>query len=223
LTGDGVTDKQILERDRWMCRMDKCIYGSRRINPKRKYPDQRSASIDHILPLSLGGDDTQYNKRAAHLGCNMARGQGRPGEQLPMAFGLDPDLVLEPRWAKKARQCSICNEPINNKRCMLHMPVHYFTCPVCQCLFVHKKQGRIYCSVKCSNSAHHDRKIKTMPAHLRGLEAKAMRDAGMGLDEIAIELGYSGAPYAAAAIARATGQRSSRRAEPYVRPPRVAS
>jgi hypothetical protein len=200
----------------WICK--------RRIGKTFKYPHPRSPSIDHILPLSLGGDDTALNKKAAHLGCNMARGAGRPGEQMPMAFGLDPDVVLEPRWVKQARQCSVCGEPVKGKRCRLHMPVHYSTCQACERLFVHGKGNYVYCSAGCSRSARyvrHDQKIQTRPAHLRGLEAKALRDAGMSLDEIADRLGYSGAPYAAAAIARVTGQRSSRRTEPYVRQQRA--
>ncbi len=97
LTYDGVSDEQILRRDGWRCRMDVCLYRSRRINPEYKYPDQRSASIDHVLPLSLGGDDTEYNRRAAHLGCNMARGQGRPGESMPLCF----DATFAPRERRK--------------------------------------------------------------------------------------------------------------------------
>jgi len=80
-TWDRITDQQILERDKWMCWICK-----RRIGKTFKYPHPRSASIDHLLPLSLGGDDTAFNKKAAHLRCNMARGNGRPGEQLPLGI-----------------------------------------------------------------------------------------------------------------------------------------
>jgi hypothetical protein len=83
VTWDGVTDEQILERDRWMCWICR-----KRIGKKFRYPSPRSASIDHELPLSLGGDDTAFNKRAAHLGCNMARGAARDGGQLPLASAL---------------------------------------------------------------------------------------------------------------------------------------
>lgn len=78
-TWDGVTDAQILERDRWMCGI--C---HKRIGKTFKYPHPRSASIDHIVPLSQGGDHTAANKRAAHLGCNCGRMNRGGGEQLAL-------------------------------------------------------------------------------------------------------------------------------------------
>lgn len=42
--------------------------------PDTAYPDPQSASIDHITPLSLGGQHTMENARAAHLRCNIVRG-----------------------------------------------------------------------------------------------------------------------------------------------------
>jgi 5-methylcytosine-specific restriction endonuclease McrA len=76
---DGVTDNAILRRDGWLCGVPECRQPARAINPGVRYPDPASPSVDHIVPLSLGGDDTQRNKRAAHLGCNVARGN-RPDE-----------------------------------------------------------------------------------------------------------------------------------------------
>jgi hypothetical protein len=146
LTGDGVTDEQILERDRWMCRMDTCIYGSRRINPKRKYPDQRSASIDHIVPLALGGDDTAFNKRAAHLGCNMARGTGRPGEQMTLDFITAAPVTRERRKRvsrpRPPRPCRTCGEVVKGK-CELHEPVRYANCKRCDAPVIKRGTGRI--------------------------------------------------------------------------------
>jgi len=83
---DGIGDEEIQERDGWRCQMPNCKFRSRKIDRNRKYPDPRSPSIDHIIPLSLGGDDTALNKRAAHLRCNMARGNRLGNEQLPL-FG----------------------------------------------------------------------------------------------------------------------------------------
>ena len=168
--------------------MGKCLYRSRIVNPKYKYPDQRSASIDHIVPLSLGGDDTAFNKRAAHLGCNMARGTGRPDEQMTLDFCVDVEIT--PR--KRGKPCATCGA-IPGGDCKLHMPVHYSTCQTCGHLFVHEKRGRVYCGTECSRMAmyaKHDEKVKHRPAHQRGLEAKALREAGMSLDEIADRLGY---------------------------------
>lgn len=44
------------------------------IDMSYKCPDSRSFSIDHILPLSLGGNDTIANIQAAHYGCNSKKG-----------------------------------------------------------------------------------------------------------------------------------------------------
>lgn len=80
-TWDGVTDAEILERDRWRCGICRKAIGR-----KFKWPHPRSASIDHIIPLSEGGDDTAGNKRAAHLACNCGR-MNRGGGEQPMLFG----------------------------------------------------------------------------------------------------------------------------------------
>jgi hypothetical protein len=83
-TWDGVPDEVIFERDGWRCRVPQCRERTRRISQKAKYPDRRSASIDHVVPLSEGGGDTAPNKRASHLGCNLARGNRGGMDQLAM-------------------------------------------------------------------------------------------------------------------------------------------
>lgn len=77
-TYDGVTDEQIYERDNWRCRMPECLHpAGRTIDPELGcWPWRRS--IDHVIPLSRGGPDSQDNKRAAHLQCNVARGAKTP-------------------------------------------------------------------------------------------------------------------------------------------------
>lgn len=78
-TWDGVTNEEILERDRWRCGICHKVIGK-----TFKYPHPRSKSIDHIVPLVEGGDDTAANKRAAHLVCNTGRCNRGGGEQLAM-------------------------------------------------------------------------------------------------------------------------------------------
>ena len=96
LTWDGITDAEIWERDGWRCQVPECLYRSRKINQRYKYPDPRSPGIDHIVPLSRGGDDTCVNKRAAHHGCNMARGNRMGHEQLLLIGSLrEPPLMTE--------------------------------------------------------------------------------------------------------------------------------
>jgi 5-methylcytosine-specific restriction endonuclease McrA len=78
-TWDGVTDAEIMERDRWRCGICR-----RRIGKSFKWPHPRSASVDHIVPISEGGEDAAANKRAAHLGCNTGRCNRGGGEQLAL-------------------------------------------------------------------------------------------------------------------------------------------
>ena len=78
-TWDGVTDEQILQRDRWRCGICGKVIGK-----SFRYPHPRSKSIDHVVPLTEGGDDTAANKRAAHLGCNQRRMNRGGNEQLAM-------------------------------------------------------------------------------------------------------------------------------------------
>ena len=58
----------VFERDNWICQL--C---GQRINRRLKYPNPRSGSIDHIVPLSKGGDDSPMNVQATHLRCNVGK------------------------------------------------------------------------------------------------------------------------------------------------------
>lgn len=57
------------ERDGWVCGI--C---SDAIDPNVPYPSPMSPSLDHVEPLSLGGEHSYANTRIAHLGCNVRRG-----------------------------------------------------------------------------------------------------------------------------------------------------
>lgn len=61
--------REIFERDGWKCHL--CGHA---IDKSLKWPNVMSASIDHVMPLSLGGGDTPSNVKAAHVCCNAARG-----------------------------------------------------------------------------------------------------------------------------------------------------
>ena len=63
-------------RDGWRC------FCRRRVNPDLRYPHPRSATIDHIIPLSQGGSHTYANSRLAHWDCNVKRGNRGGNEQL---------------------------------------------------------------------------------------------------------------------------------------------
>ncbi len=63
----GVTE--IYERDQWVCG----ICGDK-VDPDSKWPNQMCPSIDHVIPLSMGGSHTRENVRCAHWLCNSLRG-----------------------------------------------------------------------------------------------------------------------------------------------------
>lgn len=44
------------------------------IDQSLSYPHPMSVSLDHIVPLSMGGDDVRENVQAAHLRCNQSKG-----------------------------------------------------------------------------------------------------------------------------------------------------
>jgi endogenous inhibitor of DNA gyrase (YacG/DUF329 family) len=65
---------EIHMRDGWTCGI--CLQPIAR---GAECPDPLSPSIDHIAPLSLGGDHSRANVRSAHFGCNSRRGNGMSG------------------------------------------------------------------------------------------------------------------------------------------------
>lgn len=69
----------IYERDRW-----KCGLCGKRVDQQRVYPDPLSPSLDHVVPLSLGGHHEPANVQCAHLFCNVAKGARGHGEQLAL-------------------------------------------------------------------------------------------------------------------------------------------
>lgn len=75
--GELFTAEQVAERDGWVCGL--C---DGRITAKPTWPDPRSLSIDHIVPVSEGGAHSLANVQAAHLGCNISKGNRPQGEQL---------------------------------------------------------------------------------------------------------------------------------------------
>lgn len=62
------TTAGIAKRDGFIC----ALCGSQ-VDMKLRFPDSLSASVDHVLPLSKGGDDTLSNVSLAHLGCNSSK------------------------------------------------------------------------------------------------------------------------------------------------------
>ena len=68
--GWGVINRStVCDRDGWAC----WICGQR-IPQDLKFPDRLSGSVDHVVPLALGGHHGWDNVKAAHLRCNSRRG-----------------------------------------------------------------------------------------------------------------------------------------------------
>lgn len=69
---------EIAERDRLRCQLCR-----RKVDMTLKAPHPMSPSIDHLVPLSEGGDDTRANVQLAHRRCNTSKGV-RGSQQLTL-------------------------------------------------------------------------------------------------------------------------------------------
>lgn len=69
--------RELLARDG-----NRCGICSQRIDMRREWPHPRSASVDHLVPVSVGGSDELANLRLVHLSCNCARRAAMLDEQL---------------------------------------------------------------------------------------------------------------------------------------------
>lgn len=74
--GKPVRLADIRERDG-----NRCHLCSKKVSA-RPWPHPLSASLDHVIPLSLDGEHTPENVRLAHLRCNVEKGNGGGNEQL---------------------------------------------------------------------------------------------------------------------------------------------
>ncbi len=70
---DRVTVKELLTGQGFAC----YLCGDP-IDPVIKHPDPASPSVDHVIPLALGGTGLRENLRAAHLRCNLKKGAAHP-------------------------------------------------------------------------------------------------------------------------------------------------
>lgn len=62
------SDKEIFERDGWFCQL--CL---KKVNKRLKHPHPMSPSIDHVIPVSRGGNHSRQNVVLAHLRCNLRK------------------------------------------------------------------------------------------------------------------------------------------------------
>jgi hypothetical protein len=71
------TRRMVHERDGWRCQI--CW---RRLSPKAGVPDPRAPTIDHIVPIALGGRHVVENFQTACFECNWQKGATGDGDQL---------------------------------------------------------------------------------------------------------------------------------------------
>lgn len=60
---------EVFDRDGWVCGL--C---DGPVDRELKHPDPMCASLDHVVPLSLGGHHVLSNVQCAHLVCNIRKG-----------------------------------------------------------------------------------------------------------------------------------------------------
>lgn len=72
---EAVRREEIFERDGYRCQI--C-----RRKTKGKWPDPRSATLDHIVPLSKGGEHVSENLQCACWRCNHHKAAGAANDQL---------------------------------------------------------------------------------------------------------------------------------------------
>lgn len=68
-SGEPFANSDVFERDGWVCGL--C---DEPVSRDAVYPDPLSASLDHVVPLSLGGAHSLENVQLAHLSCNVRKG-----------------------------------------------------------------------------------------------------------------------------------------------------
>lgn len=61
-------NREVFERDEWICQ----VCGDP-VDPELRWPEVMSASLDHINPVSRGGNHTRANTQLAHLVCNIKK------------------------------------------------------------------------------------------------------------------------------------------------------
>lgn len=76
---EAYTTEEIAERDGYRCGLCRS-----QVDMTKVVPDLGAPTIDHLVPLSRGGDDSRANVQLAHFGCNVAKGPRGGGEQLAL-------------------------------------------------------------------------------------------------------------------------------------------
>jgi hypothetical protein len=76
---EPVDRRKVFARDRWRCGI--C---HKPVDKSLKWPHPMSATLDHIVPMSMGGGHTYANTQCSHATCNIRKSNGGHGEQLAL-------------------------------------------------------------------------------------------------------------------------------------------
>ena len=76
---EPINVRRVYVRDRWRCGL--CGH---KVDKRLKWPNRMCASLDHVVPMSLGGSHTYDNVHLAHWLCNTLKGTRGGGEQLAL-------------------------------------------------------------------------------------------------------------------------------------------
>lgn len=78
---DVVSLEYLAKRDGCRCQLcGRKVDMTRRTSASKH--DPLSPSVDHVIPLSKGGEHSMANTQLAHLGCNMSKGNRAANDQL---------------------------------------------------------------------------------------------------------------------------------------------
>ena len=73
----------LIERDGGQCRIPNCLFPHRKVGAVGSKGPLRP-SIDHIIPLSKGGEHALHNVQLAHAKCNLSKNNRGSGDQLAL-------------------------------------------------------------------------------------------------------------------------------------------
>jgi len=90
------------------------------VDPSLKYPDPMSVSLDHIVPVSLGGMHAMSNVQCSHLFCNLSK-----NNRVAQEVAVIPTLL---------RHLPSCSDPKPPARDAESAGVVVFRCPGCGAL-----------------------------------------------------------------------------------------
>lgn len=74
-----INRKKVFDRDKWRCGI--C---GKKVDKRLKYPHPMSVSLDHIVPMSLGGGHLYVNVQCSHWLCNTEKCDTGAGDQLAL-------------------------------------------------------------------------------------------------------------------------------------------